>query len=187
MVFEAKLPKNASFNVMNPIFKKLNFKDQGAVVVVNAPPSFKKEILEMKAVTKVVTAISSGEISFFLGFVTKQQEVDALVEKVVPLLAKDGLIWFAYPKGSSKKYKCEFNRDSGWTKLGKHDFEPVRMVAIDEDWSALRFRHVDNIKVMTRSRTLSDAGTQKISSSKKQPASKSTATKSTPSKKTGGR
>ena len=177
MVFEAKLPKNASFNVMNPIFKKLNFKDQGAVVVVNAPPSFKKEMLEMKAVTKVVTAISSGEISFFLGFVTKQQEVDALVEKVVPLLAKDGLFWFAYPKGSSKKYKCEFNRDSGWTKLGKHDFEPVRMVAIDEDWSALRFRRAEHIKTMTRSFAMSETGKKKVTAAKKKVTGKTNAKK----------
>jgi hypothetical protein len=171
---------------MNPIFKKLNYKDQDAIVVVNAPPSFNKEMLEMEAM-KVVTRIPSGEISFFLGFVTRQQEVDALIEKVVPLLAKDGLFWFAYPKGSSKKHKCEFNRDSGWTLLGKHNFEPVRMIAIDEDWSALRFRHVDNIKVMTRSRTLSDAGTKKSSTSKKQPASKSAATKSTAVRKKGAR
>ncbi|MGC3945132.1 MAG: hypothetical protein QM762_11560 [Chryseolinea sp.] len=146
---------------MNAIFKKLNFKDQPAVVIVNAPQSFNKDMQEMKALTKVGTTLPSGEISFFLGFVTKQSEVDALTEKVVPLMAEDGLFWFAYPKGSSKKYKCEFNRDSGWAMLGKHNYEPVRMVAIDEDWSALRFRHVDNIKVMTRSRTLSEAGTRK--------------------------
>mgnify|MGYP005835701873 CR=1 FL=1 len=29
--------------------------------------------------------------------------------------------------------------------------EPVRQVAIDEDWSALRFRRVEYIKTMTRS------------------------------------
>ncbi|MEJ1236499.1 hypothetical protein WBG78_00130 [Chryseolinea sp. T2] len=158
---------------MNAIFKKLNFKDQSAAVIVNAPQSFNADMNEMKALTKVATSIPSGEISFFLAFVTKQNEVDSLVEKVIPLMAEDGLFWFAYPKGSSKKYKCEFNRDSGWAKLGKHDYEPVRMVAIDEDWSALRFRHVDNIKVMTRSRTLSDAGTKKAAPPKKTVAKKS--------------
>jgi hypothetical protein len=35
--------------------------------------------------------------------------------------------------------------------LGAAGFEPVRMVAIDEDWSALRFRRVAHIKSMTRS------------------------------------
>jgi hypothetical protein len=169
---------------MNPIFKKLNYKDQRTVVVVNAPSSFNSQLLEMKAITKVVTAIPSGEITFFLGFVTKQDEVDALIDKVVPRLAKDGLVWFAYPKGSSRKYKCEFNRDSGWTQLGKHNYEPVRMVAIDEDWSALRFRHVDHIKVMTRGRTLSEAGTKRISA-KETPANRSTAATVAGTKKAG--
>ncbi len=34
--------------------------------------------------------------------------------------------------------------------MGEAGFEPVRMVAIDEDWSGLRFRRVDFIKTMTR-------------------------------------
>ena len=31
-------------------------------------------------------------------------------------------------------------------------FEPVRMVAIDEDWSAVRFRRAEFIKTMTRAK-----------------------------------
>jgi hypothetical protein len=34
--------------------------------------------------------------------------------------------------------------------LGAAGFEPVRMVAVDEDWSALRFRRVGFIKTLTR-------------------------------------
>ena len=34
--------------------------------------------------------------------------------------------------------------------MGDAGFEPVRMVAIDEDWSALRFRRVEFIKTMNR-------------------------------------
>jgi len=34
--------------------------------------------------------------------------------------------------------------------LGREGFEPVRIVAIDEDWSAKRFRRVSFIKNMTR-------------------------------------
>ena len=166
---------------MNAIFKKLNYKDQPVIVINNAPQSFNGDMNEMKALAKVVTTVPSGEIGFFLGFVTKQQEVDTLIEKVVPKLAKDGLFWFAYPKGTSKKYKCDFNRDSGWTLLGKYNFEPVRMVAIDEDWSALRFRHVDNIKVMTRSRTISEGGTKKAMPEKKQTATN--VSKKTPTKR----
>jgi hypothetical protein len=62
----------------------------------------------------------------------------------------DAAIWIVYPKGSSKGYRCEFNRDSGWQVLGEAGFEPVRQVPIDADWSALRFRRVENIKAMVR-------------------------------------
>jgi hypothetical protein len=39
------------------------------------------------------------------------------------------LLWFAYPKGTSTKYKCDFNRDSGWDSLQKSGFDTVRQVA----------------------------------------------------------
>lgn len=158
---------------MNPIFKKLNYKDQDQVFVVNAPKSFEKDMDEMRSVTALKTSIGAAkDVGFFLGFVTKQKEVDDLTQKVAPLIKGDGLLWFAYPKGSSKKYKCEFNRDNGWNELGKHGFEPVRMIAIDDDWSALRFRKAENIKTMTRSVTLTETGKKKVAESKKKTTSK---------------
>jgi hypothetical protein len=64
-----------------------------------------------------------------------------------------------YPKKTSKKYKTQIHRDSGWTALGELGFEPVSLVSLDDDWSALRFRKVDYIKTLSRreSSLLSDA------------------------------
>jgi hypothetical protein len=61
----------------------------------------------------------------------------------------DAVIWFAYPKGTSKRYTCEFNRDTGWSVIRGLGFESVRQVAIDEDWSALRFRRQKYVKSAT--------------------------------------
>jgi len=153
---------------MNAIFKKLNYKDQDKVYIVNAPKSFEKETDEMQTITALKTSIGAAkEVDFFLAFVTKQKEVDDLTKKVAPLIKGDGLLWFAYPKGSSKKYKCEFNRDNGWNELGNHGFEPVRMVAIDEDWSALRFRKAEDIKTMKRASAISETGKKKIAAEEK--------------------
>lgn len=158
---------------MNAIFKKLNYKDQGQIFVINAPKSFEKEMDEMATTTVVKTNLgATREVEFFIGFVTKQKEVDDLTKKVAPLIKGDGLLWFAYPKGSSKKYKCEFNRDNGWNELGKHGFEPVRMVAIDEDWSALRFRKAGNIKTMTRNFAITETGKKKVAEAKKKGVAK---------------
>ena len=40
----------------------------------------------------------------------------------------------------AKRYASEINRDTGWDSLQSAGFETVRLVAIDQDWSALRFR-----------------------------------------------
>lgn len=153
---------------MNPIFKKLNYKDQKQIHILNAPQGFASVVDDMRRLTTVKNTLASAkEVEFFLGFVTKQKEVDDLATKVASLLTDDGLLWFAYPKGTSKKYSCEFNRDNGWNELGKHGFEPVRMIAIDEDWSALRFRRAEKIKKMTRSSAISDVGKKKIATAKR--------------------
>ena len=153
---------------MNTIFKKLNYRDAKTIHVLNAPDSFKAAMNEMKIVTKVTaTVAASSGISFLIAFATTQKEVNDVAGKVVPKLADDAIFWIAYPKKSSKKYTCGFNRDTGWQFLGALGYEGVRMVAIDEDWSALRFRRAEKIKNMTRGFALSEAGKKRISSSKK--------------------
>ncbi len=92
----------------------------------------------------------SAAITFLLAFVTKQEEITRLAKAIGKKSKGDAIIWLAYPKGSSKRFRCDFNRDSGWATLGTVGFEGVRQVAIDEDWSALRFRRVEFIKTMTR-------------------------------------
>jgi hypothetical protein len=132
-----------------PVFAKLNLKDQKEIVVLNAPDSFRPELDKLAGVT-VRTRLSAAPIAFSLAFVTKQAEVDALAKSVAKAADGDAVVWFAYPKGSSKRYKSEIDRDSGWKVLGASGFEAVRMVAIDEDWSAVRFRRVEFIKTMNR-------------------------------------
>ena len=132
-----------------PTFAKLNLKDQAEIDVLNAPASFEPELKSHKGVT-VRRDAKGGDIDFSLAFVTTQKEVDALGPQVAKKAKGDAVVWFAYPKGSSKKYTSQINRDNGWAVMGKAGFEPVRMVAIDEDWSAVRFRRVEFIKTMNR-------------------------------------
>jgi hypothetical protein len=131
-------------------FAKLNLKDQTDIVILNAPDSFEPEIASLKGVTVRRSMSDAKEVAFSLSFATKQKEVDAFAKTVARKATGDAIVWIAYPKKSSKKYICEFNRDSGWPSMGEAGFEPVRMVAIDEDWSAIRFRRAEFIKNMTR-------------------------------------
>lgn len=147
---------------MNAVFKKLNFKQEAVIHVVNPPDSFAPAIEEMHAAAEVKTSIANAKgVTFALGFATSKKDVDAFAGAVARASIGDAVIWVAYPKSSSKKYRCEFNRDTGWERFGAHGFEPVRQVAIDEDWSALRFRRVEYIRTMKRAFAMTEAGKAK--------------------------
>ena len=118
--------------------------------MLNAPASFETELKALKGVAIQRDLKDAAQIDFSLAFVTKQKEVDTLGKAIARKAEGDAVVWFAYPKGSSKKYKSEINRDHGWKVLGDAGFEPVRMVAIDEDFSAVRFRRAEFIKTLTR-------------------------------------
>lgn len=84
-------------------------------------------------------------LGFALAFAVTKAERDAACAALAAAREADPILWIAYPKASSKRYACEFNRDSGWDVMRAAGFDSVRMVALDADWSALRFRRVAEI------------------------------------------
>ncbi|PYZ92297.1 hypothetical protein CR194_15790 [Salipaludibacillus keqinensis] len=131
---------------MNPILKKMQYKEFKKVAVLNPPEEFQETLNELKKVTNVhekPDPISKYE--FVLIFVKSDEDLDKQANFIRDGLVEDGMLWFAYPKKSSKKYKVNIHRDKGWQAIQELGFEGVRQVAIDDDWSALRFRHVNFI------------------------------------------
>jgi hypothetical protein len=151
---------------MTTLFKKLNFKNQSQIHVVNHPTSFEGELSAISDFTEVISDQKSYEsIDFLLIFVKTQEEITNYGTQFLSNCNEDSIVWFCYPKGSSKNYKCEFNRDTGWQKLGNLGYEGVRQVSIDEDWSALRFKKAEKIKTMTRDFAMSDIGKKRTGKS----------------------
>ena len=132
------------------VFAKLNLKDHKQIVVLGSPGSFESELAALGGVEIIRDLKKAKEVTFSLAFVTTQEQVNALAPAIARKAEGDAIVWFAYPKGSSKKYKSQIDRDNGWNMLDHEGFGPLRMVAIDEDWSAIRFRRTEFIKNMTR-------------------------------------
>ena len=132
--------------LMASVMEKLNLKDQQEIVVLGAPESFRPELAQLPAITIHHHLESVAEAGFWLAFVTRKSEIESLAPKIARRAKGDAIVWFAYPKGTSKKLKCDFNRDTGWESLRAQGFDTVRAIAIDEDWTALRFRRVEFIK-----------------------------------------
>lgn len=133
---------------MTPLFRKLNLGEHRTIHVLDAPASFEAELAALTGVT--VHRTLDGPAAFALAFAVTRADLDRVSSCIAAACAGDAVAWVAYPKVTSRRYRGEFNRDTGWHVLGAAGFEPVRQVAIDEDWSALRFRRVEHIRSMKR-------------------------------------
>jgi hypothetical protein len=130
----------------SPLFNKLNLGAHDEIVVFNAPESFESELKQLEGVKIVRDPGKPKAIKFGLAFAMTQAQLDRASKLLAAGSEGDAVLWFAYPKGTSKRYTCEFNRDAGWGVIRAAGFDSVRMVAIDEDWSALRFRRLEYVK-----------------------------------------
>ncbi|HXC10191.1 MAG TPA: hypothetical protein VNV61_14765 [Steroidobacteraceae bacterium] len=139
---------------MPRLWEKLNLGEHGEVLVLNAPSTFAAELKALQGVRVHRNVTTVKEVAFALAFVLNQAELNRWSAAVVAKAAGDALLWFAYPKGTSKRYTSDINRDKGWDVLRAADFDCVRQVAIDDDWSALRFRRTKFINHRSRAARL---------------------------------
>lgn len=77
-------------------------------------------------------------------FAQNKAVLDDIIPKLVPRLEGDAIFWVAYPKKSGG-VSSDLTRDKGWDAMHSVGYEPVTQVAIDDNWSALRFRKTELI------------------------------------------
>lgn len=133
--------------LMKTLLEKLNYKNQPRIAVINPDncPDLVKEP-ELKDV-KIDTEIDQRyPYQFMILFVKNKSDVKRLAPLALHNLIDDGVLWFCYPKKTAKKYASDIDRDHGWNVLHDHGFYGIRMVSVDDNWSALRFRHKKYIK-----------------------------------------
>lgn len=82
------------------------------------------------------TVRSFGQASVAVLFADNAASLRTLVGKHAAQLALPRVFWVPYPKAN----RTDINRDSIWPILSEHRMRPIGQVAIDEIWSAVRFR-----------------------------------------------
>lgn len=107
--------------------RKLNLPSGMTVRVIAAP-----EGVELSG----LAVAEEGEA--VLAFARTRDEVDRLCEPALAAAREDRIAWIAYPKGG--QLGTDLNRDILWGHLQGRGVRPVRQVALDGVWSALRFR-----------------------------------------------
>lgn len=112
--------------------QKLQIKAGQSVVVLYAPPGVK---IELEGSRKVSNAAAADAM---VVFAANRAELRERADPFVEAARRDALAWIAYPKAG--QLNTDLNRDSLWKLLEDRGIRPVRQVAIDDVWSALRFR-----------------------------------------------
>ncbi len=112
---------------------KLQLKPGQSISVVNEPEDVALELGDGHP-----SAGDPGEADAVIVFCTDRAELDGLRDQYVPPAARDALTWVAYPKAG--KLGTDLNRDVLAEMVKREDVRPVRQVALDDVWSALRLR-----------------------------------------------
>jgi hypothetical protein len=132
---------------MKNLLYKLNYRGQKRISVINADDIFIHSISsELKDVIIDQKIDPRYPYEFIIIFVKSISDVEQIAPMTIHNLMADGVLWFCYPKKTSKKYHSDIDRDHGWKILNDSGLNGIRMVAIDKDWSALRFRNKKYIK-----------------------------------------
>lgn len=132
---------------MSTLLEKLNYKGSDRIAILNAEENFLTSLSKDLNGTKVDREIDPRfPYRFIMIFVKNQAEAENFTPIALHNLLCDGILWFCYPKKTSKKYKSNIDRDHGWKSLNDAGFQGVRLVSLDDDWSAFRFRSIRFIK-----------------------------------------
>jgi hypothetical protein len=83
-------------------------------------------------------AAEPGDADAVVAFVRNKAELETGADAAIAAARLDRLAWIAYPKAG--KLGTDLNRDVLAALVIARGLRPVRQVAIDETWSALRFR-----------------------------------------------
>ena len=132
---------------MPPVFQKRN-SDQREILIIDAPESFEPARRSTDAVARHADDVKPSTLSWPL---SAADQVDA---RQVITRARRCARLVCLSQGVIEKPSA-INRDTGWAPCRRFAGAPV---AIDEDWSALRFRRVQFIKRLTRSKSFAVSG-----------------------------
>jgi len=138
---------------MNAILKKLQIKSGAKVLFWKLPDDLNWMRIELKSM-EAVESTDKSDYTVAIGFGTSSDDIATFFRLINETIQNDEIVWFCYPKKTSKKHTSSINRDSGWDVISDLTFEPVTQVAIDDDWSALRFRKIEFIKKFTRDESM---------------------------------
>lgn len=127
------------------LLEKLQLKDEKNLLIQGLPSTVEKQFVKLSFSKNVTPLLKSRKIDFALVFAISHKQLEDILKDVVPALGDHAKLWIAYPKVSSK-IVSDLTRDCNWSCIAKCGFEGIRLIAVDNIWTAMRFKKIEDIK-----------------------------------------
>ena len=122
---------------------KLRMQPGQRTLIMNAPLGYVEGLDPLPEGIELVED-PEGKYDFVHLFAMDSAELKRHGPVALESVTYDGVLWISYPKRSSK-VKTDLSRDMGWDVVANAGLRPVTQVSIDETWSALRFRPIEQV------------------------------------------
>lgn len=120
------------------IFEKLQLADERNLLIQGLPSSIEKQFSKLSFAKNMTPLLRSRKLDFALIFAINENQLNNILNDVMPSLKEDTKFWVAYPKTTSK-IVTDLNRESSWNQLTGNGFASIEKVELDHVWSAMRF------------------------------------------------
>lgn len=124
------------------LVEKLQITNQKNFLIQGLPSSIEKQFIKLSYSKNVTPLLRIKKIDFALVFAINCNQLNGILKDVIPNLNKEGKLWVAYPKTTSK-IASDLNRDCRWEVLVQNYFESVCEVTLDHVWSAVEFKKTE--------------------------------------------
>ncbi len=122
------------------VVQKLGIKKGQRLVVLNAPEGYQALWSDLPEGASLESELG-GTADVVQCFAASRVQLEDLLPKIKGAIDKKGIVWVAYPKGTSKT-KSDINRDSIRAYAQSIGMETVALFAIDDVWSSIRLKIV---------------------------------------------
>lgn len=129
---------------MNPLSKKLGLKPGMRALVVAAPSAYLKSLAPLPEGV-VISEAMGGTHEFVQFFATRRSDIEKSAKKLLKSAVPGALVWITYPKKTSG-VESDLSREEVWAAMEGTGWRPVSQIAIDDVWSALRFRLIEDVR-----------------------------------------
>lgn len=123
-----------------PLGKKLGLKEGYSILLHNAPEHYFDLFSDLPSNLNIISIDQAREkeVDFIHLFFTSLHNLETSIGKYIRTLNKDGLLWVSWPKGQSK-IPTDLKRDVIREHILNLGLVDIKVAAIDEDWSGLKF------------------------------------------------